>query len=172
MSTEKSEKGLAEIYEDEYMKQMHNVDKKKDELDAKKRELDVLFRRICVALDRLCNADFTPAAAVKSLSVTSSAPALAMEEALPISVSTESQKAPEEIYSSDVRVLKGSSEKDKEERERERRVGETSGLQGRRRRRRRGRGRRRRRMSCTSARPTMRRRSEFWRTARFSSRSR
>lgn len=172
MSTEKSEKGLAEIYEDEYMKQMHNVDKKKDELDAKKRELDVLFRRICVALDRLCNADFTPAAAVKSLSVTSSAPALAMEEALPMSVSTESQKAPEEIYSSDVRVLKGSSEKDKEERERERRVGETSGLQGRRRRRRRGRGRRRRRTSCTSARPTMRRRSEFWRTARFRSRSR
>ena len=82
MSTEKSEKGLAEIYEDEFMKQMHNVDKKKDELDAKKRELDVLFRRICVALDRLCNADFTPAAAVKTLSVTSSAPALAMEEAL------------------------------------------------------------------------------------------
>lgn len=36
MSTEKSSKGLAEIYEDEYMLQMHNLDKKKDELDKKK----------------------------------------------------------------------------------------------------------------------------------------
>ena len=36
VSTEKSSKGLAEIYEDEYMLQMHNYDKKKDELDKKK----------------------------------------------------------------------------------------------------------------------------------------
>lgn len=36
VSTEKSTKGLAEIYEDEYMKQMHNVDLKKDALDKKK----------------------------------------------------------------------------------------------------------------------------------------
>ena len=123
VSTEKSEKGLAEIYEDEYMKQVYNVDKKKDELDATKKELQIMFTRISVALDRLCNANFTPAAAVKPLTVVSSAPALAMEEALPMSVSSETQKAPEEVYRSDTKVLKGSSEKDKEERERERRVG-------------------------------------------------
>ena len=40
VSTEKSSKGLAEIYEDEYMLQMHNLDKKKDELDKKKVCLD------------------------------------------------------------------------------------------------------------------------------------
>ena len=152
------------------MKQMHNVDKKKDEIDAKKRQLEVLFKRICVSLDRLCNANFTPSAAVKSVSAPSSAPALAMEEALPISVSTETQKAPEEIYSSDVRVLKGSSEKEKEERERERRVEEWKGVKCRRRRRRRERERKERRTSCANARRTMRRRSEFWRIAEFSSR--
>ena len=36
MSTEKSAKGLGEIYEDEYMLQVHNYDKKKEELDGKK----------------------------------------------------------------------------------------------------------------------------------------
>ena len=56
-----------------------------------------MFTRISVALDRLCNAHFTPSAAVATLSVVSSAPALAMEEALPISVSSETQKAPEEV---------------------------------------------------------------------------
>lgn len=56
-----------------------------------------MFTRISVALDRLCNTHFTPSAAVATLSVVSSAPALAMEEALPISVSSETQKAPEEV---------------------------------------------------------------------------
>lgn len=91
-----------------------------------------MFTRICVSLDRLCNTNFTPSAAVSTLSVVSSAPALAMEEALPISVSTETQKTPEEvcemkeiddqIYAKSTKVLKGESEKDQDERERERRV--------------------------------------------------
>lgn len=36
VSTEKSTKGLGEIYEDEYMLQVHNYDKQKQELDTKK----------------------------------------------------------------------------------------------------------------------------------------
>ena len=46
VSTEKSTKGLAEIYEDEYMLQMHNLDKKKDELDKKKVRL--IMRRLLI----------------------------------------------------------------------------------------------------------------------------
>ena len=64
-------------------------------------ELKDMFTRITVALDRLCNTNFTPSAAVATISVVSSAPALAMEEALPISVSNETQKAPEEVYNQD-----------------------------------------------------------------------
>ena len=60
-----------------------------------------MFTRITVALDRLCNTNFTPSAAVAIISVVSSAPALAMEEALPISVSNETQKAPEEVDNQD-----------------------------------------------------------------------
>ena len=56
-----------------------------------------MFTRLCVALDRLSNANFTPSAAGKTLSVVSTAPALAMEEALPISVSSETQQTPEEV---------------------------------------------------------------------------
>lgn len=59
-----------------------------------------MFTRITVALDRLCNTNFTPSA-VATISVVSSAPALAMEEALPISVSNETQKAPEEVDNQD-----------------------------------------------------------------------
>lgn len=97
VSTEKSEKGLGEIYEAEYMKQMHNVDKSKAEVDKKKEEIKELFTRLCVSLDRLCNTHFTPSANTSTFSVVSSAPALSMEEALPISVSAETQKAPEEV---------------------------------------------------------------------------
>ncbi|KAK8819940.1 hypothetical protein WA538_002041 [Blastocystis sp. DL] len=122
VSTEKSAKGLGEIYEDEYMLQVHNYDKKKEELDGKKKELQLLFTKLCVALDRLSNAHFTPAAAVKTLAVVSTAPALAMEEALPISVSKETQQTPEETYASETKVLKGDSEKTQEERQRERRA--------------------------------------------------
>lgn len=64
-------------------------------------ELKDMFTRITVALDRLCNTNFTPSAAVATISVVSSAPALAMEEALPISVSNETQKAPEEVDNQD-----------------------------------------------------------------------
>ena len=62
-------------------------------------ELKDMFTRITVALDRLCNTNFTPSAVVATISFVSSAPALAMEEALPISVSNETQKAPEEVDS-------------------------------------------------------------------------
>ena len=97
VSTEKSEKGLGEIYEAEYMKQMHSVDKNQAELDKKKAEIKELFARLCVTLDRLSNAHYTPPAAVANVSVVSAAPALKMEESLPISVSAETQKAPEEV---------------------------------------------------------------------------
>lgn len=82
-----------------------------------------MFTKICVALDRLSNANFTPSAAIKSLSVVSTAPALSMEEALPISVSTETQQTPEEVYKRETKVLKGESEKTQDERNSERRVG-------------------------------------------------
>ena len=187
VSTEKSSKSLGEIYEDEYMLQVHNFDKKKQELDTKKvhmstmnyakKELQVMFTRLCVDLDRLSNANFTPSAAVKTLSVVSTAPALAMEEALPISVSSETQQTPEEVwileivenqvYKGDRKVLKGDSEKSQDERERERRVSmrEVSDLI----RRRKPEDMLRRfvpRMSCMSVLPMMRRHAIFWRTAR------
>ena len=71
VSTEKSEKGLGEIYEAEYMKQMHNVDKSKAEVDKKKEEIKELFTRLCVSLDRLCNTHFTPSANTSTFSVVS-----------------------------------------------------------------------------------------------------
>ena len=69
----------------------------KSEVDKKKEEIKELFTRLCVSLDRLCNTHFTPSANTSTFSVVSSAPALSMEEALPISVSAETQKAPEEV---------------------------------------------------------------------------
>ena len=129
-----------------------------------------------MALDRLSNAHFTPAAAVKTLAVVSTAPALAMEEALPISVSKETQQTPEEVAArgrsdrqtdaSETKVLKGDSEKTQEERQRERRVGREG--RSRRRRRRSGSTRRRsrKRTTCASAPRTMRAHVASWRTAR------
>jgi U3 small nucleolar RNA-associated protein MPP10 len=104
LSVEKSQYGLAEIYEREYL-EMQRKDKKTeadDKLLAEHKEISVLFSSLCYQLDSLSNFHMTPKPHREEMAVKSQ-PALNMEEAIPLAVSDARTKAPEELFGSSAR---------------------------------------------------------------------
>jgi U3 small nucleolar RNA-associated protein MPP10 len=98
---EKPQQSLAQVYESEYLKQLSgNRQTEKDEkLKAQHAEIDGLFRELCNDLDTLSNWHFTPKAPKLEMTVqSSSAPAIEMEEVVPLAVSDAMLVAPEEVY--------------------------------------------------------------------------
>ncbi|KAJ2052106.1 U3 snoRNP protein [Coemansia sp. S16] len=94
-------KSLAEEYEDEYMAQKAGdafVAEDDAKLAVTHREIDVQFRNLFAQLDALSHFHFTPKPATADIEIRTSAPALQMEEKLPVNVSHAEQLAPEEIY--------------------------------------------------------------------------
>ncbi|RHY26147.1 hypothetical protein DYB32_007844 [Aphanomyces invadans] len=97
LSMEKSKEGLGEIYEKEYMKTAMGFEDN-SELKKEQEEIDVMFQKLCWKLDALTNFHFTPKPIVREMHVTPAAPAITMEEAVPIAVSDANLHAPEEVY--------------------------------------------------------------------------
>ncbi len=97
VSQEKSQVGLGEVYEKEYLRLALGVEGESAEAKAKA-EMAALFRRLCTKLDALSNFHFTPKAVKVDLSVRANAPAIAMEEVLPLAVSAADTHAPEEVH--------------------------------------------------------------------------
>lgn len=97
VSQEKSREGLGEVYEKEYMRLALGVEGESAEA-KEKAEMAALFRRLCTKLDALSNFHFTPKAAKVDVSVRANVPAIAMEEVLPLAVSTGDTQAPEEVH--------------------------------------------------------------------------
>ncbi|KAJ2006152.1 U3 snoRNP protein [Coemansia thaxteri] len=122
-------KSLAEEYESEYLAQKAG-DAYVPEDDAKlavtHREIDVQFRNLFAQLDALSHFHFAPKPATADIEVRTNAPALRMEEKLPVHVSQAEQLAPEEIYEKDkgrngrTGDLMGDSELTREDRKRRR----------------------------------------------------
>ena len=119
LSDEKSTKGLAELYEEEYLKERAAADAAAAaaaiapgtsaaaaaaaaELEADTplaREARALFAALCGKLDALSHFQFAPKPFVPDLEVTKKdLPALALEEVAPAAVSTASLRAPREVY--------------------------------------------------------------------------
>ncbi|KAJ1677375.1 U3 snoRNP protein, partial [Spiromyces aspiralis] len=122
----KPQQSLAEAYESEYLKQqagdsyVHPSDEK---LDKQHQEIDAMFRTLCVKLDALSNFHFTPKPAQPDVVIRAEAPAIEMEEVVPVNQSTALQLAPEEIYEKPVESgytgdVKGKSERDATDRRR------------------------------------------------------
>ncbi|KAJ2723029.1 U3 snoRNP protein [Coemansia sp. Benny D115] len=119
-----SKKSLAEVYEAEYMAQKAGEDYV-HEKDAKVEEahkvVDNMFRDLFAQLDALSHFQFAPRAARPDVEIRTSAPALQMEEKLPVHMSHAEQLAPEELYEKnqgrDGRTgdLKGKSEMTRED---------------------------------------------------------
>ena len=126
VSQEKSKLGLGELYEREYLKKAAGYDadaaEKKSTEDRAKDEMKALFAGLCSKLDALSNYHFAPrpvAAEAEVREVTT--PAIAMEETVPLHVSTARGVAPQEVYKADAGrgdVLRGETELEQDDRKR------------------------------------------------------
>lgn len=96
--SEKSSKGLGELYEEDYMKEKHNLPLNEKE-EALRVEARTLFNRLSQKLDALSHFHFAPKPAVEELAV-KDIPALAVEEVGPSATSLAAAKAPQEVYRS------------------------------------------------------------------------
>ncbi|GAA5999900.1 uncharacterized protein JCM10292_003528 [Rhodotorula paludigena] len=100
----KSQKSLAEVYEDEFREQRDREQGREavHELDAdlQKRhdEIEALFEDLASRLDALSNAHFTPKAPKAAITTLTNLPSITVESALPTASSTSALLAPEEVY--------------------------------------------------------------------------
>lgn len=81
-SRDKSEKGLADLYEDEFKSQLGLTTLTKD--DKLKTEIMNLFKETCYKLDALCNLNFTPKPISKQAEIQASKLKLNIDEKIPI----------------------------------------------------------------------------------------
>ncbi|MCD7456688.1 hypothetical protein HAX54_032744 [Datura stramonium] len=95
----KSKKGLAEIYEEDYVQKTGLVSTALSFSDEQKKEATMLFKKLCLKLDALSHFHFTPKPVIEDMSIQANVPALAMEEIAPVAVSDAAMLAPEEIFS-------------------------------------------------------------------------
>lgn len=97
LSDQKSAKSLAQIYEEDY-KNIPQDAEISEEVKKSHDEITNLFTNLCYKLDALSSAHFIPKPAEKSLEVRVDTAAISMEDAQPLSMSSASALAPQEIY--------------------------------------------------------------------------
>ncbi|KAF9896125.1 hypothetical protein BX616_008080, partial [Lobosporangium transversale] len=124
ISDEKSKKSLAELYEDEYVRQTSTtgpvLSEREAALEKKHEEITQLWQQLCQKLDSLSNWHYTPKPPKAELTVVTNAPAISMEEAIPVSVADAALLAPEEVYSAGKQPIKGDTEMEQADRKRKR----------------------------------------------------
>ncbi|XP_038139788.1 U3 small nucleolar ribonucleoprotein protein MPP10 [Cyprinodon tularosa] len=117
---EKSKQSLAEIYEQEYIKQTQN--KTEQEENPSHVEIQTLMDTLFLKLDALSNFHFTPKPPVPEVKVVSNLPSITMEEVAPVSTSDATLLAPEEVKEKNkAGDLLGDTEKTSTDKKRERR---------------------------------------------------
>ena len=117
----KNQKSLAEIYEEEYIKQQ-NVDKEeKDQEIEEHKEIRLCMDKLFSKLDALSNYHYTPRQKMAELKIVSNLPALSMEDAAPVSMSDAAMLAPQEVIASTKGDLQGKSEQTTTDKKRQRR---------------------------------------------------
>ncbi|PPR82631.1 hypothetical protein GOBAR_AA38082 [Gossypium barbadense] len=95
----KSKKGLAEVYEEEFVQKTDPASAPLTFSDELKKEASMLFKKLCLKLDALSHFHFTPKPVFEDMSIQTNVPALAMEEVAPMAVSDATMLAPEEVFS-------------------------------------------------------------------------
>lgn len=115
----KSKKGLAELYEADYMQKTGLAPVSSSPADDLRKEATGLFKALCIKLDALSHFHFTPKPVIEDMAVRSDVPALAMEEVAPLMVSDAQMLAPEEHFTGEG-VVKAETELTREERKRRR----------------------------------------------------
>ncbi|XP_066972317.1 U3 small nucleolar ribonucleoprotein protein MPP10-like [Macrobrachium rosenbergii] len=124
LNQEKSKKSLAEIYEEEYLKQQkkNEVKEKKEEELPEHKEISEKMDYLFSLLDALTNYHYTPKMVAPDVKIQSNLPAITMEEATPVTASEGTLLAPQEVLASVQGELKGKSELTDTDRKRSRRA--------------------------------------------------
>jgi U3 small nucleolar RNA-associated protein MPP10 len=99
----KSGKGLAEIYEEEHLRETdpNFVEAKDEKLKKEHDEIEGLWKSVSAKLDSLSSSHFKPKPAASNLEIRVDAPAIEMEDARPTAggeVAGASMLAPQEVY--------------------------------------------------------------------------
>ncbi|KAF2677266.1 Mpp10 protein [Lentithecium fluviatile CBS 122367] len=99
----KATKGLAEIYEEEHLRNTdpNFVDARDEKLKTEHAEISEMWKSICGKLDSLSSSHFKPKPATANLEIRVDAPAIEMEDARPTAggeVAGASMLAPQELY--------------------------------------------------------------------------
>ena len=99
ISTDKSEKGLAEEYESEYAKEAYGASEP-DESSKSHVAAQALLAKLTSRLDALYSFHFAPKPPKREKNVRANTPAVTLEDRIPTTVSTGATVAPEEIHGS------------------------------------------------------------------------
>ncbi|KAG8922503.1 hypothetical protein FRC01_013946 [Tulasnella sp. 417] len=111
ISDKEAQKGLAEIYAEDYTAAASGEGGRKDDrLTQEHKEIEKNWGDICYKLDALCNAHFTPKQPKATISTLSNVASASLESALPASVSTSTLLAPEEMFAFDPRAATSKTE--------------------------------------------------------------
>ncbi|XP_015112796.1 U3 small nucleolar ribonucleoprotein protein MPP10 [Diachasma alloeum] len=125
MDQEKSQKSLAQIYEDAYLKQKEalsgSVEEKEEEEPKEHKEIRELMHSLFTKLDALSNFHYTPKLAQPEIKIISNIPAINMEEVAPVAISDAALLAPEEVKDNARGDIIGKSERTKTDMKRARR---------------------------------------------------
>ncbi|XP_066510225.1 U3 small nucleolar ribonucleoprotein protein MPP10-like [Hoplias malabaricus] len=117
---EKSKLSLAEVYEQEYLKQTQ--EKTKEEENPAHVEIQKFMDLLFLKLDALSNFHFTPKPHIPEVKVVSNLPSITMEEVAPVNASNATLLAPEEIKEKNkAGDILGDTEKTTTDKKRERR---------------------------------------------------
>ncbi|XP_065210752.1 U3 small nucleolar ribonucleoprotein protein MPP10 [Planococcus citri] len=124
LNQEKSKLSLAQVYEQEYLKQKEAVDGDKSKVEEEPKEhkhLKALMNSLFLKLDALSNYHYTPRPAAQEIQIITNLPALSMEEAIPVTVSNAALAAPEEVLDKKSGDLVGKEERSSTDKKRARR---------------------------------------------------
>jgi U3 small nucleolar RNA-associated protein MPP10 len=110
MDYEKSKKSLAELYEEDFKKEVLHIPVN-TETERAKKEITVVFKKLCYNLDLLSSLHPVPRPVVQNLQVKNSqVPALVLEEVLPHAISQKELATPEQVFDKKKAELKSEEE--------------------------------------------------------------